>query len=314
MRVLRRSISIPLLGALAFASCTAGSVSKGIAAFTVNGHEVSQHTIDDELQVLAESSVLRELVFQQSQGQEQISRTPGSITTANAAGWVSRAISHEVAREEVARRGVRVTDEDRQLGEEIARQSVGGAPVFDTLPKWFQRLTTRRWANVAALQRVLLASPAELATVLEERCPSGRYLSVIIVETQADVDALAAQLAFGGDFAQLATQQSLHDSGPEGGVLGCADEMQQLPDAVAAAADSQAPETVSAPIALDQGFLVLRVSTTAPAGLVEGATLEAIIGRSREAEVEVDPRYGTWDAKTGQVIPPVAPGAPQPQL
>lgn len=224
-----RLISIAVVGAFVATGCTAGTLSSGIAAFTVNGHEISQRSVDDELQVLAESSALGELVNQSSQGQGQISQTPGSIVAANASAWLSLGIAQEVARQEVERRDMRVTDADRRLGAEIASQNLGGAQVFDTLPSWFQRRVSDRWSNVAALQRVLLASSTEIEQLVREQCPTGRYLNVILVQTQAEADALATQLHAGADFAQVASESSIDASAAQGGALGCVDGQQLLP-------------------------------------------------------------------------------------
>ncbi len=295
----------PLLVAILLTGCTSGSASHGIAAFTVAGHDTSQQSFDEELEVLAENPALKRVVSQG--GGAALSRADGSISSDLAAGWLTQLIGLDLVARDRARQGVDITAADRSKGRELAIQNVGGRHVYDTLPGWFRERVTRRWVEVAALQRELLASSAqEVKNALREQCPSGRYVSHILVATRAEAEQIAGQLDAGADFAELARRRSTDQgAASQGGQLGCADG-QQFVEPFATVAATQPPGQVSDPVQTQFGFHLIRISTIPPQAELDRVTLGRILGRARGADVEVDPRYGTWDRKNGRVVPPRA--------
>jgi peptidyl-prolyl cis-trans isomerase C len=282
----------------------------GPAAFRVGNHETSQRDVDDELRALAENHVLRDMLNQaRAQGQNiaPIGVTDGSVTASTSSGWVGLRIGQEVARQEVAHRGFRVTKADRTLAQQFASESLSGAKAFAAMPAWFRHREVDAWTSVAVLDRRLLANPPPaLLAAAGAQCPSGRYVSHILVATLEQADAIEAQLAGGADFAELAKAESTDASGSNGGQLGCLDDSTFV-EPFATVAKTQAIGVVSAPVQTQYGFHVILVTDQPPQLIVERAAIAEILSHSRGKNVEVDTRYGRWDKKHGQVVPPAVP-------
>jgi hypothetical protein len=302
-----RFLACVVLGALALAGCTSGSVGSGIAAFSVHGHEVSQSDVDKELEELAESKPLRKLVEQQNQQQPggglELSRSGGSINSDLAASWLSTVIAVQIAERERVRADIKITAADRRKARGLGQQNVGGTPVFASLSEWFQDRIIKRWASVAALQRQ--TSAADVARTLRQSCPSGRYASHILVATQAEADQVVTDLNAGGDFAAIASERSIDTgSAQQGGYLGCIDG-QQFVEPFSTVVATQPPGEVSTPFQTEFGFHVVLIGGPSDAE-VESASQSEILNRAAGVKVDIDPRYGTWDRKNGRVIPPQA--------
>jgi hypothetical protein len=55
------------------------------------------------------------------------------------------------------------------------------------------------------------------------------------------------------------------------------------------------------------GSHLILVTDEIPEANLEQALLTEVLDHSRGTFVEVDPRYGTWDRRNGQVLPPPVP-------
>jgi hypothetical protein len=309
------SRSLGLVAALAVVVALVAGVAvlasgSGPAAFKVGSHETSQRDVDDELRALAENKVLNDMINQaRAQGQNiaPIGLTDGSVTANTSSGWVGLRIGQEVARQEVARRGLHVTSTDRKLAKQFASESLSGAQAFAAMPSWFRDRIVDAWVSVAVLDRRLLANPTPaLLAAAGAQCPSGRYVSHILVATLEQADAIEAQLGAGADFAQLAQAKSTDASGSDGGQLGCLDDSQFV-EPFATVAKTQAIGVPSAPVQTQYGFHVILVTDQPPALIVERAAIAVVLGHARGKTVQVDARYGRWDKKNGQVRPPAVP-------
>ncbi|MEX2255573.1 MAG: peptidylprolyl isomerase [Acidimicrobiia bacterium] len=290
--------------------------SGGPAAATVGGRRISQQSVDEELRALVDSDELRQAIEAQAQqsGQQSgqqaalLSNVPGTITATNSSGWLSLIVAQTAAAEVVERRGLETTAADIQRGRALADQSLGGEQLFSTMPKWFQDRVAKRWTAVAVLEREAAADPSD--AVLEQinaQCPSGRYVSHILVDTEAEALALKQELENGADFAELAMQSS-KDTGTAqvGGDLGCADG-QSFVEPFATTAATQPIGVVSDPVTTEFGSHLILVTDEIPEANLEQALLTEVLDHSRGTFVEVDPRYGTWDRRNGQVLPPPVP-------
>lgn len=125
-------------------------------------------------------------------------------------------------------------------------------------------------------------------------------VSHILLETEADAQAVLDRLAAGEDFAELAVETSTGPSGPSGGDLGCAPSTQYvLP--FAEAVDGATIGEFVGPVETEFGFHVLVVNRTE----VDGRTLasELLQARVENATVTVDPALGTWDATSLSIVP-----------
>lgn len=174
------------------------------------------------------------------------------------------------------------------------------------------------------LQQVL--NDLVLAEV-ERREPDARALATaatvcsrhILVATEAEADDVLAELADGTDFAELAQQRSTDPgSGAAGGDLGCQAQGTFVPEFEAALADAGEGEVVG-PVETQFGFHVIQRLAGAdpdPGAVIEAGLPTAFPGEGEFQawfddqlhfdDVDVDPRYGTWDPVAVQVLPPSA--------
>lgn len=196
-------------------------------------------------------------------------------------------------------------------------------PVRDMTPE-MQTL----FAEITSRQGLLATVPAPDAAELEqgytESPASVGVLCVrhILVETEAEADDVAAQLADGADFAELAAEVSRDTgSGASGGVVpspsggACWTLSDALggaglvPEFVHNARPLAAGET-SAPFATDFGWHIVQqlpwsdVADSVVAAHAPGVTgdvqyVAALLG----ADVDVDPTFGVWDSGTASIVP-----------
>ncbi|MCJ7671837.1 MAG: peptidylprolyl isomerase [Acidimicrobiia bacterium] len=291
-----------VVGAIAY-----GLASDGPTAYSVRGADVSQQSVDEELAALADSDALSAAI--QQSGGTPLSAVEGSITAQTSAGWVGLRVAQTVAAQAVERRGLEATKADTTRGAQLAAESVGGAEIYSTLPDWFRQRLADRWTNVAVLEREVLADPSpELQAAAAELCPSGRYVSHILVDTEAQAAAIKQAIDRGGDFATVATSSSKDGSAKDGGQLGCLDG-QNFVEPFATVAANQPIGVVSDPFQTEFGYHVILVTDQPAAADVQQIALESVLGRARGTAVSVDPRYGVWDRRNGQVVPPSLPGA-----
>jgi SurA-like N-terminal domain len=122
-------ILVAVVAVLAVAGVIAAGVAAGVGfspvAYRVNGTEVAQTTIDQELSWIAGSPAIRANAQQQG---TTVSNTTGSITSALSASWLSQRIEGELLRQEADRRKVGVTDAARAKARKQIDQQVKGAP------------------------------------------------------------------------------------------------------------------------------------------------------------------------------------------
>lgn len=132
-------------------------------------------------------------------------------------------------------------------------------------------------------------------------------------------DDLAKQLAAGGDFATLAKSSSSDtQSGAKGGDLGCATlgsfKVQAFDDAVA----NQPVGKVGGLVKTEYGYHIILVRSRgdltfdeAKDQLKAGVTPRArtafqewLNGAAKQADVTVDPQWGSWDKEQGTIVGP----------
>jgi len=152
---------------------------------------------------------------------------------------------------------------------------------------------------------------------LASRDPRDRPVcaSHILVATEEEAQAVEDRLAAGDDFASVATELSTGPSGPGGGDLGCSPPSRYVPefaDALVALADGE----VSAPVQSQFGWHVIQRRPLDDSGrqsVVDDLTAAALTDWFNQtvdqADIEIDPRAGTWVNEGGQigVLPPTDP-------
>jgi hypothetical protein len=193
-----------------------------------------------------------------------------------------------------------------------------GAPSDQLLPAEAVRAQITTW-----IQEQVAAddSPGVDATEVSARYDAGIEssgticISGIVVETEDTAVRVADELAAGADFAELLDAENLDPSlGDAGGDVGCitSDQITEAGDVefVQVAAGLSADEPLAtAPLfdTLGNEFAWVVLAFRPFAELSESdvdivTTAIDAAARLADADVFVDPRYGTFDATTGQVV------------
>jgi foldase protein PrsA len=310
--------------ALAAAALLTGCDQIRPVAIEVNGREVRRSSVDRELRAIVDNEALA--------AGGGVSRTDGTLDSRVTAAWLTLLVEQEVIDGAVERRELEVTAADGDAGRREIESQIG-AEAFAGFPRWLRERLVARFARRSALVRELggestaptdaevRAEYDEQLATLRSQCTSGRFVAHILVESRAEADAVAADLAAGGNFADLAREHSTDAQSAEfGGELFCLDPAQFVAE-FSAAAQTLPLGQVSAPVETEFGFHLIRVSDTVSFEAVErqirdGLEQEAGAGPTAEldglvarAEVSVDPRYGTWRVRegAGEVEPPRGP-------
>ena len=320
MRTLLRS-SFALAGVVVLAVVAASCGSVRPAALTVNGSDISRDAVDRELAAIADNPGLK----------SQISDTEGSIKSSGSSIWLTHVVTQQVIDREVQRRGITIRAADRRAGQAQAANFFG-AQAFAAFPKWFRDQSIGEFARQQALLRATSTPPTDAdvraayqaaLAQFREQCPSGRFVSHILVPSQQLAAGLAAQISAGASFEQIASQQSTDTaSARDGGALGCIDG-QQLAPAFQQVAASLPLNQVSAPVQTQFGWHLILVRDTIPFEQLENglrqrleqqspAAQRALVARVARADVDVDPRYGRWVVRNGRGMVEPPRGAPQP--
>ena len=158
-------------------------------------------------------------------------------------------------------------------------------------------------------QEAIDAAPLEFTQV----CASH-----ILVETEAEAQAVVDRLEAGEDFATVAAEISIDTgSAPDGGSLGCGAAATYVP-AFAEATVSAPIGEVTGPVETEFGFHVIVVDERTVATPDEvlpfmedqvtfAATDAWLLDAVTTAEVTVDEQYGTWETEPSPaVVPPPA--------
>lgn len=327
MTIIRRTVrrllrsSFALAAAVVVAAVAASCSSVRPAALTVNGSDISRDSVDRELATIADNPDLK----------GQISDTEGSIKSNGTSIWLTHVVMQQVVDREVQRRGIKVAAADRRAGQAQAANFFG-PQAFAAFPKWFRDQTAGEFARQEALIRATGTPPtdADVRAAYEtamaqfrEQCPSGRFVSHILVPSQQLAAGLAAQIKAGASFEQIASQQSIDiASAQDGGALGCIDG-QQLAPAFQQVAASLPLNQVSAPVQTQFGWHLILVRDTIPFEQLQNgirqrleqqspAGQRKLLARVARADVDVNPRYGRWVVRNGRGTVQPPPGAPRP--
>jgi SurA-like protein len=149
-KVVEATLGLVVLGALVVGA--AGCGSSDISAFSVGGHEVSQSDINDELKALRDNQVFRQLADRDAaNGGLTVSEHPNTVTSALSSAWVTNIIQDQFVQQAIAKRGVKVTADDRAAALSQAKQDFGTAAAFNAFPKFFRDRLVARRARALAL-------------------------------------------------------------------------------------------------------------------------------------------------------------------
>jgi hypothetical protein len=316
--VLRGSFAFAGVVVVAVVAASCSSVRP--PALTVNGSDISRDSVDRELSAIADNPGLK----------DQISGTEGSIKSSGSTIWLTHVVTQQVVDREVQRRRIVVAPADRQAGRAQAA-TFFGSQAFAAFPKWFQDQTVGEFSRQRALLRVTGTPPTDAdvraayqtaIAQFREQCPSGRFVSHILVPSQQLAAGLAAQISAGAPFEQIASQQSTDSSSArDGGALGCIDG-QQLAPAFQQVAATLPLNKVSAPVQTQFGWHLILVRDTIPFEQLQNglrqrleqqspAAQRRLNARVARADVDVNPQYGRWVVRNGRGMVEPPRGAPR---
>ncbi|HVE47753.1 MAG TPA: peptidylprolyl isomerase [Acidimicrobiales bacterium] len=320
---------------VALAGC--GSLS-GYAA-KVNGVRIDRDEVEDELEAILANKKYLDRIDQGAPGQPGGGQVRGAgtetFTTTFTAALLDRRISLEVIHQEVQRRKLVPTAEQRTQARQQVMGLLGGKELFDGFSKSYRDKLVAQFAEVFALQEDLgppKVEPADVAEFYERNKAVFDRTCVrhILVDTEEKAAAIKARIAAGEDFAAIAAAESADrgqeggdgGSAAQGGALGCVPAGGLVPE-FQQAMDLLQPGQVSDPVKTQFGFHIIGVTARQSLTLEEATpeirqrlqsqganpVAEFIEKAIRRAKIEVNPRYGTF-VKTGQnpgVRPPKQP-------
>jgi parvulin-like peptidyl-prolyl isomerase len=341
----RRPLLFSLFAVLAVfvAACGSSVADKPLGsapAATVNGVEISEDELMAEVELRAEA----DSVLSQASSTAQ----PATYSTEQIAQVLNDLIITILLEQHLEKEGIEVTAEhEAQARDQLIQQfavadPTTGEPVAGTgedqlaaIPEGLADQAIAATAGSIALMEVLapvtdedlMASYEENKELLATPCVSHILISTEErepAEAQQIAANIKAQLDGGADFAELArTSSDDPGSSEQGGELGCNPGGSFVPE-FEEAVFAQPVGEVGDPVATEFGFhLILVTGREVPTfedsrDQLEGALAQQgqqalqdwVATALAEADVEVDPRYGTWDPEQGGVVPPEGPAAP----
>jgi hypothetical protein len=212
----------------------------------------------------------------------------------------------------------RVGDATLSTDDFQATLSSVGAPEDQPLPGDAVRAQITTWIQQQfADADTPSVSPEEAAETYDAGIDTSgtACISAIIVTDEESATRVAEDLTGGADFDEVLGAENIEPSlGDAGGDLGCvtSEQAQQAGDVeyvrTALALDASDP-IGAAPLVNAEGaeiaWIVMKFRSFAELSDADAATVTTTIGTRNQAataDVWVDPRYGTWDPTTAQVV------------
>ncbi len=316
------------------------------SAASVNGSSISQKSFDDQLAAINGSKSFLCYVaaseYVSSKGANQINSPTGAIkdstSTELAALWLNQRIDAQITHDAVAAKGLLPLSSEAMAQAESDLTSVmdsvlqqyqcgvsSGAQLLNVIPKWFAfQLITAQAEDEALLK-------ASKSSVLNDAAIKAYYdqhqgdfdtycVSGILVGTKAEAEDVRAQLGNGLSFTDAASKYSKDSaSAAKGGQLGCFSPSSSSYGNVVNLVKDLKVNVPSAPTSNgSNGYVILEVTSRTSTALSDvGTIIQRTLLRDEArrlinaANVNVNPRYGTWQQSTlvSHVVPPNAPKA-----
>jgi hypothetical protein len=315
------------------------------AAATINGKDISQDALDEELEAIQHNKGYVDNV--EAGGFAVTGKGNGTLTNDFVGRVLTRQIFLFLVHEEVVRKKLSVTAAEIAQTESAVAESVGGKAIFDKFPTSYRQTLKRRNAEVAKLQASLGGDEVTDEAVkafydanqqqFSQTCVSHILFGVTDASGQIDQEATAAktdeltatataaraELAAGADFAAMAAARSVDASNKDqGGDLECGAAGRFVPE-FETAMDALAVGEISQPVKTQFGIHLIKVTDRKPQTLEEATpTIQQQLQAGSQAafsdflqealtkaKISVNPRYGTFskDGQSPGVIPPGAP-------
>ena len=305
----RRLLAVAALAVLA-AGC--GTLRQEPAA-TVNGHDISDSDLHDELDAVDHNPGYRTLLEQQL-GQQSPGDGAGTFATPFVSSLLSERVYFTLIDQELDRDHVDVGDDRlRPARQQLEEQ---GGRDFAELPDDQQDALVQRVALLGALDdEVGPRYFREHRRDFDTLCVSHVLVSTddrTDAEARARAADLAARIASGTRFRTVASEDSDDPSAAgQGGDLGCGSRG-RFPPAFEDAAYALDVGQVSEPVRTQFGYHLIRVRERNRTGYEEVADSvrqRLLADLAAAADVEVDRRYGRWqesDEQPGRfsIVPP----------
>jgi hypothetical protein len=315
-------------------------------AAKVNGERITVSELNRELRaVRGNRDYVRAIEAQLGrQGESTQGASEQTFGSAFVAQTLSRRIYFEVIHQELAERRLRVT---RQAVDDARRQLLESedGELYRGFPPGFVDEIARFTAEVELLRENLTAVVTddevrrfydENPQFFEQTCArqivTGGYTVEapvppdLVAEARATAEDIKRRLDAGGDFAAIATAESKDPrSAPQGGDLGCV-ASNAFPPEVAASVGETEIGKVAGPVRTDNGFYLVLVQSRQKepfdevAGQIRqfleqqsGDPLSELLAKElAQADISVNPRYGTFEQGAGELPTVVPPDAPRP--
>ena len=308
-RSLERLLAVVALAAL-LAGC--GSFEEDPAA-TVNGREISDADLHDELDAVEENEGYRTLLEQQL-GQEAAGDGEGTFATPFVSNLLSDKVYFELIQQQIDRNGVEVGTERTDAARSQLEER--GGRDFADLPQAQQDELVRRVALLATFDeevgpRYFEDNQRDFDTI----CVNHVLVSTedrTEAEARDRADELKAEIDGGAAFRTVATEDSDDaQAAAEGGDLGCSSRG-RFPAAFEDAAYGLDVDEVSDPVQTQFGYHLIQVRERNEAeyqDVIDSVRQRLLTQLATDADVTVAPRYGEWqesDEQPGRftVVPP----------
>ncbi len=298
-------------------------------AATVNGEDISRRDFEDDLHSLRDNDD-----YVAASGQQVAGSLTNSVSTDFAARELTNRVLATLVHQEVTARRLTVdpavTDVARQIGPQfVLGQAETAETIYQTLPEDYRATIEQEVAERLTLALALNeVTVNDVSSQIEDQpLRNASEVCVLLLPAGSEENAQTAldELAGGADFATVvgtySADPTLAQSGGElrneDGSCPTGQAYLQLGEEVVNAMEEAEIGTDVGPLPLDQFFLVIRVvsvegqSATAVAEALFGyaapdnpAFGEWLTATLADADVDVDPRYGRWDATAGGVVSP----------
>ena len=309
---MKKLLSMAVLAAMFLAAC--GSGSNAVAA-TVNGTDITVGEVESLINTEG-ATVTKEqfaqflsyeiqwaVIFESAEADYGITVTDEEIEAEATKIYESAATEGESREDFLAARGV-----TEEFLFNIAHQSIIDTELREILAEDVPEPTEEEMEEAREL------AARGLTTVC---------VSHILVDTQEEAEDVFTRLDDGEEFGALATELSTDTgSGENNGILPCSPPDSYVAEFADATLVAPTGEVYTEIVETQYGFHVIMVTDrTEPTDadlpaddvLAEQITQQKVVaeleawflGVLGEAEVEVDPAYGTWQANPPTVIPPV---------
>jgi parvulin-like peptidyl-prolyl isomerase len=298
-------------------------------AASVNGEDITRRDFEDDLDELRDNED-----YVAASGQSVQGTLANSVSTDFAAAELTNRVLATLVHQEVTARRLTVdpavTDVARQIGPQfVVGQAETAETIYQTLPEDYRATVEQEVAERLTLALALNeVTVGDVTSQIEDQpLRNAAEVCVLLIPAGSEEDAQAAldELAGGADFATVAGTYSADptlaqaggDLRNEDGSCPSGQAYLQLGEDVVTAMEEAEVGSDIGPLPLDQFFLVIRVVSVE--GLSDTAVAEALFGFASpdnaafgewltatlaEADIDVDPRYGRWDASVGGVVSP----------